>query len=79
MAAGGEEPVAEQVAAERERRARLVHDLRTPLTIVGGFADLLERAEGEITPERRAEFVMRIAEGARELRRILDEERDERV
>lgn len=79
MAAGDAEPAGDEVEAERERRARLVHDLRTPLTIVGGFADLLERGGDEIAPERRAEFVTRIADGARELRRILDEERDGRL
>ncbi len=60
-------------AAERLRI--LVHDLRTPLTVVGGFADLLESRGDRLSPEQRAEFVARIAEGARELRAILDAER----
>ncbi len=58
-----------------ERLVSLVHDLRTPLTVVAGFADLLAaRGEG-MTPEQRTEFVARVAEGARELRAILDAER----
>ena len=55
-----------------ERLARLVHDLRTPLTVVGGFADLLETKGETLSPEQRAEFTARVAEGARELRAILD-------
>ncbi len=62
----------------RERLARLVHDLRTPLTVVGGFADLLEARGESLSAEQRTEFTARVAEGARELRAILDAERTER-
>lgn len=61
-----------------ERLVRLVHDLRTPLTVVGGFADLLEARGEQLSAEQRAEFTARLAEGARELRAILDAERAER-
>ena len=37
-----------------ERLARLVHDLRTPLTIVQGFAELLDRGDATLDEERRA-------------------------
>lgn len=62
-----------------ERIAKLVHDLRTPLTIVAGFADLLEKRGDELSAQEREDFVRRIAASARELRAILDAERAERT
>ncbi len=59
------------------RLERLVHDLRTPLTIVRGFADLLTRRT-DLTDEQRADFLARIAEGAHDLGAILDSERADR-
>jgi K+-sensing histidine kinase KdpD len=50
----------------------LVHDLRTPLTIVEGFSDLLVRRGAELAPEQRDEYAQRIAEAARELRAMVD-------
>jgi signal transduction histidine kinase len=60
-----------------ERLARLVHDLRAPLTVVGGFADMLVRRD-DLSDEQRADYLARIAEGARDLRAILDSERADR-
>jgi K+-sensing histidine kinase KdpD len=66
------------VSAEGERGAAadelrtLVHDLRTPLTIVEGFSDLLVRRGAELEPEQRDEYAQRIAEAARELRELVD-------
>lgn len=54
-----------------EALAGLVHDLRTPVMIVSGFAELLQRRDA-LTPQQRGEFVDRIAEAAGELRRLLD-------
>jgi signal transduction histidine kinase len=54
---------------------KLIHDLRTPATVISGFADLLERGGEELSPERRAEYISRIAEAGRELRTILDHQR----
>jgi signal transduction histidine kinase len=51
---------------------RLRHDVRTPLTIVSGFAEVLA-AERAIPDAQRREFAQRIAAAAEELRRILDE------
>jgi signal transduction histidine kinase len=59
------------------RLVRLVHDLRTPLTIVTGFANLLERRD-DLSPEQREEFLARMAQAARELGEILDSERADR-
>jgi signal transduction histidine kinase len=58
-----------------QRMRKLVHDLRTPATVIGGFADLLRRGGDDLAPERRAEYIARIAEGADELRAILDAQR----
>jgi K+-sensing histidine kinase KdpD len=61
------------VDAERGDELRaLVHDLRTPLTLVEGFSDLLLRRGDELRPEQREEYVQRIADAARELRAIVD-------
>ena len=54
---------------------KLIHDLRTPATVIGGFADLLRRGGDELPAERRTEYVERIAEAADELRAILDAQR----
>lgn len=59
------------------RLARLVHDLRTPLTIASGFADLLQRRTS-LTDAQRTEFTDRMVEATQELREILDSERSDR-
>jgi signal transduction histidine kinase len=50
----------------------LVHALRTPLTIVEGFADALARRGPEMSEAERAEYLERIGEAAREMRDLLD-------
>ncbi len=50
----------------------LVHDVRTPLAIITGFAELLERRGGEMPPEQQQEFAGRILAAAGELGRLLD-------
>ncbi len=50
----------------------LVHDLRTPLAVVVGFADLLAR-EAEGMTEAQRDFVARIAEAGGQMRAIVDE------
>jgi signal transduction histidine kinase len=62
-----------------ERLVTLVHDLRTPLTIVQGFADLLARSSGDLTEQQRTEYVQRIAAAAGEMKQILDDERVSRL
>jgi|1185.fasta_scaffold1023216_2 signal transduction histidine kinase len=66
-------------ADPQERLARLVHDLRTPLTIVQGFAELLDRGAATLDEERRAEYLGRIAQAGREMKEILDAEREDRL
>ncbi len=63
----------------QERLVTLVHDLRTPLTLVLGFTDLLRKRGESLSAEERADFVERIDDAAKDLRRILDEERAERA
>ena len=60
-------------AAEGAALARLRHDLRTPLAVVAGFAELLA-AEREISEEQRRDYASRIVQAARELRTLLDGE-----
>jgi signal transduction histidine kinase len=50
----------------------LVHALRTPLTIVEGFADALVRRGEELSDEERTEYIERIGDAAREMRDLLD-------
>ena len=52
--------------------SRLVHDLRTPLTIVEGFSDLLVRRGADLDEAERQEYVQRIRAAARELRELVD-------
>ena len=55
---------------EDERR-RLRHDLRTPLTIVTGFSEVLA-ADRPISDEARRDYAARIHAAAEELREMLD-------
>jgi signal transduction histidine kinase len=55
-----------------EQRRRLRHDLRTPLTIVAGFAEVLA-ADRQITDADRREFASRIQDAAAEIRKLIDE------
>jgi signal transduction histidine kinase len=59
------------------RLTKLVHDLRTPLTVAAGFADLLARTP-DLDPAKRDEYARRIADATRDMRLILDEERTTR-
>jgi len=59
-------------ALPEDERRRLRHDLRTPLTIVTGFAELLA-SDKPITEANRREYAARIRAAAEELRTMLDE------
>jgi K+-sensing histidine kinase KdpD len=54
---------------------KLVHDVRTPLAVVRGFADLLERRGDSLSAEQRAQYLARIREAAAEIDEILDKAR----
>jgi signal transduction histidine kinase len=64
---------------EDDRLVAIVHDLRTPLTIVQGFADLLARRGATLSEDERSEYVARIAAAAAEMKEILDDERAQRL
>ena len=57
---------------DAEARRRLRHDLRTPLTIVAGFAEVLA-AEKPVADEARRDYARRIHEAATEIRTLLDD------
>jgi PAS domain S-box-containing protein len=74
-------------ALERERRAgeelrevgelknallaAVSHELRTPLTSVVGFAELLQRHDADLGPERRTVLLTSLVRNARRLERLL--------
>jgi signal transduction histidine kinase len=60
------------VSQTEDERRRLRHDLRTPLTIIAGFAEVLS-ADKPIPDDKRREYAERILTAAKELRRMLDE------
>lgn len=79
MPRSAEDPHTEAWPAEPgERLIRLVHDLRSPLMVVAGFADLLVRRD-DLTEEQRVDFIARVDAAARDLRAILDSERADRL
>jgi signal transduction histidine kinase len=53
-------------------RRRLRHDLRTPLTIITGFAEVLA-ADKAISDDARRDYAQRIQAAAEELRMMLDD------
>ena len=61
-------------AAERERLERLRHDLRSPLSVIVGFANLLERRDDE---RFRLDAAARIQEAAETLEQAVDAVLDE--
>jgi len=60
------------VSTPEDQLRTLVHDLRTPLTLVSGFSDLLVRRADDLSAPERDEYVRRIADAAREMRELLD-------
>jgi signal transduction histidine kinase len=60
---------------EREPVAQLIHELRTPLAVVSGFAELLQTRGDALTEQQRAEYLARIVSGTRELDEILSRPR----
>ena len=65
----------EELVLDVEARRRLRHDLRTPLTIVAGFAEVLA-ADRQISDQDRREFATRIQDAAAEIRRLIDDTLD---
>ena len=58
---------------DRTSLRKFVHDARTPVTVVTGFADLLLRSGDTMTEEQVRDALQRIADGATQLRHLLDD------
>jgi len=58
--------------SEDERRRRLRHDLRTPLTIVSGFAEVLA-GDRVISDADRRDYAARIHAAALEIGELVDQ------
>ena len=52
---------------------QLAHRLRSPLTVIHGFADVLAGDDGELSPEERREYAARIKRAADELAAMIDD------
>ena len=61
----------DDLVLDGETRRKLRHDLRTPLTIVAGFAEVLA-ADRQISEADRREFAQRIQNAAEEIRQLID-------
>ena len=59
-------------ALPEEERRRLRHDLRSPLTIIAGFAEVLA-SDRPISDAVRRDYAARIQAAAEELSVLLDE------
>ncbi len=57
--------------AEPEGPNRLRHDLRTPLTVVIGFAELLA-SDRELTDDQRRDYATRVLNAGVEMRELID-------
>jgi len=55
----------------REPPGGLEHDLRSPLAVIAGFADLLAREDRPVSPSERVDWARRIAAAAEEMRERL--------
>ncbi|WP_028058106.1 histidine kinase dimerization/phospho-acceptor domain-containing protein [Candidatus Solirubrobacter pratensis] len=63
--------MSDDLVLDGESRRRLRHDLRTPLTIVAGFAEVLA-ADRPISDQDRRDFAKRIQDAASEIRELID-------
>jgi signal transduction histidine kinase len=59
---------------EREELSRLRHDLRAPLTVVIGFAEILA-AERPLSEEQRRDYSERVLNAATQMRALIDSAR----
>ena len=60
------------MSSEASELRRLVHDLRSPVAVVDGFAQLLQRGADTLTAEQRADYTRRICDAAAEIKALLD-------
>ncbi len=64
-----------EVTEQASRRRVIIHRIRSPLTVIVGFAETLatRAAAGEISRERLHDRLVRINEAARKIDAMLDE------
>ena len=65
--------MAEPDPEQRADIRRFVHDARTPLTVIAGFADLLHRSPDALGPDGSKDAIARIHQAAGDLRELLDQ------
>jgi signal transduction histidine kinase len=70
--AGSGDRLAAANAAIREFLAMVVHEIRTPITIISGYANLLRDAPDTFTPAEQAESLSTILAQTERLRRLTD-------
>ena len=61
----------DDLVLDPEARRRIRHDLRTPPTIVAGFAEVLA-ADRPMSDDDRRDFAARIVNAAGEIRDLID-------
>jgi signal transduction histidine kinase len=64
-------PIRRLEAMRRDFVANVSHELKTPLTVVGGFAETL--ADDDLPPAQRRQFVATIRNNAARMQRIVDD------
>jgi signal transduction histidine kinase len=64
-------PVRRLEAVRRDFVANVSHELKTPLTVVGGFAETL--ADDSLSPEQRRQFAATIVGNTRRMQRLVDD------
>jgi signal transduction histidine kinase len=60
--------------SSRDGMAKLRHDLRTPLTVVIGFAEILS-GERPLTEDERRDYAQRVLSAGIEMRDLIDSAR----
>jgi signal transduction histidine kinase len=63
----------ESLRSKEQLVASISHEMRTPLTAVVGFAEMLQLPDSELTDEERFEMIRSIGEEGRDLTNIVDD------
>ena len=63
--------MSDPLGLDSEARRRLRHDLRTPLTVVIGFAEIMA-GDRPMTDEQRRDYSQRVLNAAVEMRELID-------
>lgn len=51
---------------------KVLHDVRTPLAVICGYVDLLQRRDEALSPEQRATYLAEVRKAAQDIGAILD-------